>query len=179
MEALGVVTNRASRAAWTLPSWGSRTHRFPLFACSKKDRDDNVHTYTITTRWSHHLSILLLSYRSFRGPIVWRCMYRVRIRGFLPSRRDYVRIRLQLHHFPAPFRGGGCFSVVVTHVDGGRSAPPGVEASRSSTGASSFTLTFSWSVRSVMRPRSSGIPLVTGSDQGEGIAITVYLCTAA
>lgn len=139
----GVVTDYASRIVWTLLG-NPGPHHFPLFACNKKYRV--VRTYTVTTLVVRPTFHPLRSYRFHHCPIVRRCLYGVQICGFLPSRRNYVyvRIRFQLHHLPSPpSLEGGRFLVVVTHLHGGRNLPPGAEAFRGPTETNSFTLTFS------------------------------------
>lgn len=65
---------------------------FPLFVCNKKYRD--VRTYTVTTLVVRPTFNPLRSYRFHHCPIVWRCLYGVQICGFLPSRRNYVYVRI-------------------------------------------------------------------------------------
>jgi len=110
------VLLRITRRGLSGPSPGP--HHFPLFVCNKKYRD--VRTYTVTTLVVRPTFHLLRSYRFHHCPIVWRCLYGVQICGFLPSRRNYVyvRIRFQLHHLPftPSLEGGVCF--------GSRDPPP-------------------------------------------------------
>lgn len=122
---------RVARIVWTLgPSPpgdpGHITYHFSHRIKSTATMILNVRTYTVTTWWSNPPSTPLVSLpplSNHMATFVW-----VRIRGFLPSRRDYVWIRLWLRHFPTPFRGERCFLVVVTHVHGGRNVPPGAES---------------------------------------------------
>jgi hypothetical protein len=142
---------RITRRGLSGPSRGSRTHRFPLFACSKKYRDDdNVRTYTVTTWWTDLPSAPLVSLPPLSnrvamfvwGPDSWAPSKSPRLCTY-ESNCNYTIFR---HYpLPPPWRGGR-FLVVVTHVHGGRSAPPGAEAFREPIGRNSFTLTFSWSV---------------------------------
>ena len=102
-EAPGVVTDYASGPS-DLPLLRIQDTSLPTLCMQQRCRDDdNVRTYTVTPWWTSPPSTPLVS---LHCQIIWRCLYGVRIRGFLPGRRDYVRIRLQLHHFPPPIRGG-------------------------------------------------------------------------
>jgi len=113
---------------WTLPSWGSRTHHLPLFAWNKKHRDDDIErTYVY-----RHGLVVQPTFHPARiaSPIVKSygdvCMGSEFVGSFQVAEIMYGS-DCSYAIFHPPFRGGGCFLVVVTHVHGGRNVPPGAE----------------------------------------------------